>query len=95
MALGYSTESKTQNAAHEKLVQKYSSVGGAQKKACWEGCKDLERRTVQWVPQSSTAGLQGEKSRCRNILKGPTFQSAYVFFCYRRTLCSCPHLSKD
>lgn len=43
------TESKTHNASHEKLVQKYSSVGGAQEKACWPACKDMERRTVQWV----------------------------------------------
>lgn len=59
------------------------------------GCKDMGRRTDQWVQQRSTTSLQGEKSRCGNILRGPTFQSTYDCFCYRIILCSCPHLSKD
>lgn len=77
-------KAKLKNATHEKLVQKYSSVGGAQKEACWEGCNGMGR-TVQWVQQSSTVNSQGEKSRCRTILKGSTFQSTYDRFYYRKT----------
>lgn len=67
---------------------------GAQK-ACGEGCKGMGRRSVQWLQQSSTANSQVEKSRCRNILKGPIFQSMYDCFCYRNMLGSGPYISKD
>lgn len=71
------TESKTQKAAHEKLVQKCSPVGGAQKEA-WEGCEDMGRRTDQWVQQSSTASSQREKVKVREYPEGPLFRAHMI-----------------
>lgn len=51
---------KTQNTACEELVQQYSSVGDAQKQACWASGKAMRRTTRQ----GSAAGYHFPVPKC-------------------------------